>query len=53
MYFELINDMQAKIFEFENDNPNYMNEEIREINRRLSAARMEAHIHIGQLPSTR
>ena len=48
VYFELINDMQARIFEYESEYPDCMNEEIREINRQLSAARMESRINVNE-----
>lgn len=48
VYFELINDMQARIFEYENNSPDCINEEIKEINRKLSAARMEARINVDE-----
>lgn len=48
VYFDLINDMQARIFEFKHSSPDCMNEEIRSINRRLSAARMESRIHVDE-----
>lgn len=47
-YAELINDMQAKIYEYENENPTCMNDAIRNINKKLSAARMEARIYIDE-----
>ena len=47
-YVELINDMQARLFEFGNENPGCINDEIREINRQLSEARMEARINVDE-----
>ena len=48
VYSELINDMQAKIFEFENEHPDCMNEKIKDINHRLSIARMESRIYVDE-----
>ncbi len=46
IYTELINNMQAKIYEFGRENPGCINVEIRTINNRLSDARMESRIKV-------
>lgn len=46
LYAELINDMQAKIAEFERDYPECVNEEILNINRQLSDARMSSRVYV-------
>ena len=48
IYLELINDMQARIMEFEKETPNYMTAEIKEANRQLSDARTKARIYIDE-----
>ena len=48
IYSELINDMQAKIFEFEKKYPNYITDELVNINSKLSAARMESRIYVDE-----
>lgn len=46
VYFALINDMQARIFEFESAKPDCINQTLMDINRQLSDARMEARIKV-------
>ncbi len=48
LYSELINDMQAKIAEFERNYPDCVNDEILNINRQLSDARMGSRIYIDE-----
>lgn len=48
VYSELINDMQAKIAEFEREHPECMNDEIQNINRQLSDARMGSRIYVDE-----
>lgn len=46
VYQELINDTQARIFEFEKAYPDCVTDEIRDINRRLSDARMQSRVYV-------
>ena len=48
IYSELINDMQAKIAEFEREHPECMNDEIQNINRQLSDARMGSRVYVDE-----
>jgi hypothetical protein len=48
MYTELINDMQAKIMEFERDYPDCMSDELANVKSKLSEARMESRIRIDE-----
>ena len=48
IYSELINDMQARIAEFERERPDLTNNEIKNINRQLSKARMRSRININE-----
>lgn len=48
VYSALINDMQARIMEFEKEHPNHMNDDIRSINQRLSDARMKSRIYVDE-----
>ncbi len=48
IYTDLINDMQGRIAEFELDNPEYMNDEIRNVNKQLSKARMTSRIKVDE-----
>ena len=49
IYSELINDMQAKIAEFEREHPDCMNNEIANINNQLSKARMKSRISVDEI----
>ena len=46
VYTELINDMQAKIYEYSINNPENINKKLKEINRQLSYARMKSRIYV-------
>lgn len=46
VYQELINDAQAQIFEFEKAYPDCMTDDIRDINRQLSDARMQSRVYV-------
>ena len=46
IYQELINDAQARIFEFEKAYPDCMTDDIRDINKQLSDARMQSRVYV-------
>ena len=46
VYQDLINDAQARIFEFEKAYPDCMTDEIRDINQQLSDARMQSRVYV-------
>lgn len=46
VYQELINDAQARIFELEKARPDCMTDEIRDINKQLSDARMQSRVYV-------
>lgn len=46
VYQKLINDAQARIFEFEKAYPDCMTDEIRDINNHLSDARMQSRVYV-------
>ena len=46
VYQELINDAQARIFEFEKAYPDCMTDKIRDINKQLSDARMQSRVYV-------
>lgn len=46
VYQILINDAQAQIFEFEKAYPDCMTDDIRDINRQLSDARMQSRVYV-------
>lgn len=48
IYSELINDMQAKILKFKREHRGHINEEIEDVSRRLSEARMTARINADE-----